>query len=190
MVSKHQNNFTFVCVGFIIGFVSGYGYGYSQKLKKKVCKTPIPSSEPEPVSEPEPEPEKTYGDPAVHSVNYFSSSYTDTYATLDELVKKPPKMIKDTTELTLRQKYTLMEDYSYIISLPYSQACRFVSAKGYSLRISSVQGSSQKLPSETYSSTTFGVEIRDPNYNFLTYTPSKDAVIVSIINVGPAKIIL
>ena len=72
MVSKQQNNFTFVCVGFIIGFVSGYGY--SQKLKKKECKTPIPSSEPEP----EPEPEKTYGDPAAHSVNYFSTSYTDT----------------------------------------------------------------------------------------------------------------
>ena len=33
MVSKQQNNFAFVCVGFVIGFVSGYSY--SQKLKKK-----------------------------------------------------------------------------------------------------------------------------------------------------------
>ena len=175
MVSKHQNNFALVCVGFIIGFVSGYGY--SQKLKKKEYGKTVP---------PEPEPEKTYSrDPLVNSVNYFSTSYTDTYATLDELVKKKTEMVNTGTELTLRQKYALMEDYSYIISLPYSQGCRLVSAKGFTLRVRSVQGSSQTLPSETYSSTTFGVEIRDPSYNFHTNTPSEKAVIVSIINVGP-----
>ena len=85
----------------------------------------------------------------------------------------------------MRQKYALMEDYSFIISLPYSQACRLVSNKGYSLRISSVHGSSQKLSTDAYSSTMFGVEIQDPNYNFSTNTPSQDATIVSIINVGP-----
>jgi len=78
-----------------------------------------------------------------------------------------------------------MEDYSYIISLPYSQACRLVASKGYTLRVSSVQGASQKLPADNYSSTTFGVEIRDSNYNFKTDTPSTDAVIVSINSVGP-----
>ena len=169
MVSKQQNNFAFVCVGFVIGFVSGYSY--SQKLKKKERKS-IPSSEPEP----EPEP---YVDP-VTSVNYFPTSYTD------GLVTKYPK---STTELSLRQKYALMEDYSFIISLPYSQACRLVSAKGYTLRISSVQGSNQKLPSETYSSTTFGIEIRDSHYNFRTNTPSKYAMVVSINNVGPPTLV-
>ena len=82
-----------------------------------------------------------------------------------------------------------MEDYSYIISLPYSQARRIVSNKGYTLRIVSVQGSSQQIPSKSYSSNTFGVEIRDPTYNFQTNTPSKDAVIVSINIIGPVDTI-
>ena len=181
MISKQRNNFALVCVGFIIGFVSGYKYAYGQKIKNGKNKKNVPPFELEPELEPV-EPEKIQGGP---SVNYFSTSYADTYATLDELVKKPPEVVKGTSELTLRQKYALMEDYSYIISLPYSQACRLVSAKGYTLRVSSVQESNQKLLSESYSSTTFGVEIRDPNYNFQTNTPSKDAVIISIINVGP-----
>ena len=94
----------------------------------------------------------------------------------------------------MRQKYALMEDYSYIISLSYSQACRIVSNKGYTLRVVSVQGSSQPIPSKSFSSNTFGVEIRDPNYDFQANTPSKDAVIVSINIVGSvdhySKIIL
>ena len=34
MVSKRQNNFALVCVGFVIGFVSGYKYSSSYKIKK------------------------------------------------------------------------------------------------------------------------------------------------------------
>ena len=203
MISKRQNNFALVCVGFVIGFVSGYKYGSSHTIKKnKNLKKggnispcdPEPEPrivEPEPESEPrivEPEPElrivEPYGDPES-AVNYFSTSYADTYARLDELVKKPPEVVQSTADLSFRQKYALMEDYSYIISMSYSQACRIVSTKGYTLRVSSVQGFSQKLPSDTYSSTTFGVEIQDPNYNFQTNSPSKDALIASIINIGP-----
>lgn len=88
------------------------------------------------------------------------------------------------TGLTLRQKYSLMEDFSYIISMPYAQACQNVSSKGYKLCVISVQGSSQKMSSKTYPSNTFGVEICDSNYNFQIDTPSKKAVVVSIINVG------
>ena len=194
MISKRQNNFALVCVGFVIGFVSGYKYSSSYKIKKNENlknRENISPCDPEPeprIVEPEPEPEprivEPYGDPKS-AVNYFSTSYADTYARLDELVKKPPEVVQSTADLSFRQKYALMEDYSYIISMSYSQACRIVSTKGYTLRVSSVQGFSQKLPSDTYSSTTFGVEIQDPNYNFQTNSPSKDALIASIINIGP-----
>ena len=183
MISKRQNNFALVCVGFVIGFVSGYKYGSSHKIKKnKNLKNGgnISPCDPEPeprIVEPERDPDS--------AVNYFSTSYADTYARLDELVKKPPEVVQSTADLSFRQKYALMEDYSYIISMSYSQACRIVSTKGYTLRVSSVHGFSQKLPSDSYSSTTFGVEIQDSNYNFQTNSPSKDAVIVSIINIGP-----
>ena len=163
------------------GFVSGYKYAYGQKIKNGKNKKNVPPFELEPELEPV-EPEKIQGGP---SVNYFSTSYADTYARLDELVKKPPEVVQSTADLSFRQKYALMEDYSYIISMSYSQACRIVSTKGYTLRVSSVHGFSQKLPSDSYSSTTFGVEIQDSNYNFQTNSPSKDAVIVSIINIGP-----
>ena len=191
MISKRQNNFTLVCVGFVIGFVSGYKYGSSHKIKKiKKIKAGgnISPCEPEPepgIVEPEPGIVEPYGDPTGSAVNYFSTSYADTYARLDELVKTPPEAVQSTADLSLRQKYALMEDYSYIISMSYSQACRIVSTKGYTLRVSSVKGFSQKLPADAYSSTTFGVEIQDPHYNFQTNSPSKDAVVASIINIGP-----
>ena len=184
MVSKTQNNIGFLCVGFILGFVSGCSYNYRRKLKKTSPEDDIIEKfEPELDSEPEPE-----LDSVVDStpVNYVTT-YRDTYATLDELIKTKleTNLGGKSGELSLREKYSLMEDYSYIISLPYAQACRLVASKGYTLRVSSVQGSSQKLPADNYSDTTFGVEIRDLNYNFKMDTPSKDAMIVSINNVGP-----
>ena len=187
MVSKTQNNIGFLCVGFIIGFVSGCSYTYRRKLKKVPPEDDvIEKFEPEPELDSKPEPDL---DPVVVGstpVNYVTT-YRDTYATLDELIKTKleTNLGGKSGELSLREKYSLMEDYSYIISLPYAQACRLVASKGYTLRVSSVQGSSQKLPADNYSDTTFGVEIRDLNYNFKMNTPSKDAVIVSINNVGP-----
>jgi len=193
MISKRQNNFILVGIGFVIGFVSGYKYGSSHKIKKiknlNVLKKGGGISRCESESELEPKPDleskivKPYD--VGSAVNYFSTSYADTYARLDELVKAPPKAVQSTPDLSLRQKYALMEDYSYIISMTYSQACRIVSTKGYTLRVSSVQGSNRTLPSDPFSSTTFGVEIQDPNYNFQTNSPSKDAVVSSIINIGP-----
>jgi len=178
MVSKTQNNITFLCVGFILGFVSGYSYKYRQKTKTIIQDV---NTKPEP--EPEPEPVRLV-DPTL-PVNYVTT-YRDTYATLDELVKtKSKKVPGNTTEnLSLRQKYSLMEDFSFLISLTYSQGCRLAASKGYNLHIFSVEGFNQQFPSKVYSNTTFGIEIRDPNYNFQTHTPSKEAQIVSIINVG------
>ncbi len=186
MVSKTQNNIGFLCVGFIIGFVSGCSYTYRRKLKKVPPEDDVLEKfehEPELDSEPEPDLDSV-GDSTP--VNYVTT-YRDTYATLDELIKTKfeTNLRGKSGELSLREKYSLMEDYSYIISLPYAQACRLVATKGYTLRVSSVQGSSQKLPADNYSDTTFGVEIRDLNYNFKMDTPSKDAMIVSINNVGP-----
>jgi len=186
MVSKTQNNIGFLCVGFIIGFVSGCSYTYRRKLKKVPPEDVVLEKfehEPELDSEPEPDLDSV-GDSTP--VNYVTT-YRDTYATLDELIKTKfeTNLRGKSGELSLREKYSLMEDYSYIISLPYAQACRLVATKGYTLRVSSVQGSSQKLPADNYSDTTFGVEIRDLNYNFKMDTPSKDAMIVSINNVGP-----
>ena len=167
MVSKTQNNIGFLCVGFIIGFVSGCSYTYRRKLKKVPPEDDVLEKfehEPELDSEPEPDLDSV-GDSTP--VNYVTT-YRDTYATLDELIKTKfeTNLRGKSGELSLREKYSLMEDYSYIISLPYAQACRLVATKGYTLRVSSVQGSSQKLPADNYSDTTFGVEIRDLNYNF------------------------
>ena len=53
MVSKTQNNIGFLCVGFIIGFVSGCSYTYRRKLKKKTPEDDvIEKFEPELDSEP------------------------------------------------------------------------------------------------------------------------------------------
>ena len=184
MVSKRQNNFAFVCMGFIIGFVGGYKYAYRRQKIHKIHKMVEGQDISSASKKIEPEPKITYSQ-QVNSEKYFSTSFRHTYATLDELAKKKTDKVKSENNLTLRQKYALMEDYSYIISLSYSQACRIVSNKGYTLRVVSVQGSSQPIPSKSFSSNTFGVEIRDPNYDFQANTPSKDAVIVSINMVGP-----
>ena len=69
--------------------------------------------------------------------------------------------------------------------MPYSQACRLMASKGYILHIQSVQGTLHKLPSASCASTTFAVEIADSKYNFETNTPSKDAIITSLIEVKP-----
>ena len=209
MVSKTQNNFGFLCLGFIIGFVSGYHYTYRRKTLKVLSRYNInkldsdPEPDPEPESEPEFEPDfepdfesdsesgpVTSFRPRISggdstSVNYVTT-YRDTYATLDELIKTKLEMNvgKKNGKMSLRQKYSLMEDYSYIISLPYSQACRLVAAKGYTLQVSSVRGSSQKISVDSIPDNTFGVEIQDLQYDFKMNTPSKDAVVVSITNVG------
>ena len=188
MVSKTQNNIGFLFAGFIIGFVSGYHYTYRRKTVKILPPNIDRHFESELESELDPERSDPELDPVVDftPVNYVTT-YRATYATLDELIKTTLETNREekNEELSLRQKYSLMEDYSYIISLSYSQACRLVETKGYTLQVSSVQGSSQNLPTDNYSSTTFGVEIRDPQYNFKMNTPSKKAVIVSINNVGP-----
>ncbi len=193
MVSKTQNNFGFLCLGFIIGFVSGYHYTYRRKTLKLLSRDNIDKldSDPEPDSpDPKPDPVTSFrprisgGDSTP--VNYVST-YRDTYATLDELIKTKLEMNvgKKNEKLSLRQKYSLMEDYSYIISLPYAQACRLVAAKGYTLQVSSVRGSSQKISVDSISDNTFGVEIQDPQFDFKMNTPSREAVVVSITNVGP-----
>ena len=187
MVFKTETYIVVLGVGFIIGFVSGYNYKCRRRLGKDLpYQGIIEKSEPEIEPEVEPEIEPEVGSiEATPPLNYITTCQ-DTYATLGELVQ--PKLETDRGGgggLSLRQKYSLMEDYSYIVSIPYAQACRLVASKGYTLRVSSVQGNNQKLPTDDYSSTTFGVEIRDANYNFKTNTPSTDAVIVSINSVGP-----
>ena len=197
MVSKTQNNFGFLCLGFIIGFVSGYNYTYRRKTLKLLSRDNIDKlgSYPEPVAEPDSEPDSepdpvTSFRPKISGggstpVNYVNT-YRDTYATLDELIKTKleTNVGKKNEKLSLRQKYSLMEDYSYIISLPYAQACRLVAAKGYTLQVSSVRGSSQKISVDSIPDNTYGVEIQDLQYDFKMNTPSKDAVVVSITNVG------
>ena len=77
MVSKTQNNIGFLCVGFIIGFVSGCSYTYHRKLKKVPPEDDVLEKfehEPELDSEPEPDLDSV-GDSTP--VNYVTT-YRDT----------------------------------------------------------------------------------------------------------------
>lgn len=199
MASKHQNCLALVGVGFVLGFISGYKYSCKRSSKSRkelytrnlrVAESPSDSgsdSGSESGSGPAVEGGSVFpkdAPPPPPSDNFFPASYSDTYARLDELVPPAPSSLpKPPTELSVRQKFSLMEDYSYIISMTYSQACRLVAKKGYSLRVKAVRGCDRKLLSESFSTPSFEVEIEDHDYDFHTNSPSKHAVIVSIIDV-------
>ena len=78
----------------------------------------------------------------------------------------------------------LMENLSYIVSQPFAQACRQVAQAGYSLHVIGVKGSELRMSAELYSPNVQGVEIADTHFDFETRTPSAQAIVYSIVNVG------
>ena len=76
-----------MCMGFIIGFVGGYKYAYRRQKIHKIHKMVEGQDISSASKKIEPEPKITYSQ-QVNSEKYFSTSFRDTYATLDELAKK------------------------------------------------------------------------------------------------------
>lgn len=126
-------------------------------------------------------------------------SFAGPYATLGELLpratsatRRGKQLANDDKQrekpLSAVQELDQMENFSYVISLPYFHARDLVKKKGYDLHVLYVTTSSTLHPAKTpalrYSHKIIGVHLDDPKYNHHTKQPSAEATIAAVIDIG------
>jgi len=101
-----------------------------------------------------------------------------TNADLDEVKNKRDSFKR----LTNKEEINIIGEFSNIENMPYHEALKLVGNEGYDLFVNSV---GDIIKSRwIYNGCTIGVEIIDPDYDYINSEPSKKARISEILNVG------
>ena len=174
MERRSSDNLGTFLLGFALGALSSWWYqtrflilGGSSDSKADECKLD--------------------NDKTVPSESFSVVSPTSIYSSYAKLSSLGSNLtLGPQTTLNEKEKQNLMEDMSYLVSLPFSQACRMTSAKGYALRVLEAYcGTEQKFFTSGLKHAEIGFHLEDALYNQETQKPSSSATVRALAGVGP-----
>ena len=105
------------------------------------------------------------------------SASTPGYVKLEDFGEKP---FSNKDSLPFAEERKILKQFNNLLFLSLEDARQKAAIENYSLHVLYV-GMGPKMPLPSYSSTTIGIRISDPNWNG---APSSDAVVKEIIDVG------
>ncbi len=111
----------------------------------------------------------------------FLPHYAGPYATLGELQTASEQREEVLSDV---EEFACMENFSYIVSLPFFEAKKIVEEKGYFLKVLYVNDSTLKMPAPQYSQTTIGVKVKDSAFDYHAQKPSPTSTISAIVDIG------
>lgn len=99
-----------------------------------------------------------------------------TYSSLETYGGRVSNISKD--QKSLISKYSIM-----LCNTSYLEACSIAAQDGYNIHVLYV-GISTKMPLDSRSDNTIGVRIKDPQFDYKNFTPSKYSIVTEVIDIG------